>query len=181
MSKLGTKAALKGKTVTGRQVQDSSERQAHAPRSACQVCCVDDDSAPSVRVECRGGHEFTVHSKCWEGHKRMYFKTLHRSHRDYAIRQRYPRCCVVGACSSDIMRETDLEPLSSGTSRRQLRRRVPRQTTLLALQRSVHEAFHTCSEHVSADPRDDRRRLRSGGAGSATTECLGYVGNARLL
>ena len=59
MSKTGTKAALKGKTVTAGKAK-VPPRDGPTTESACQVCFVDDDSAPSVRVECRGGHEFTV-------------------------------------------------------------------------------------------------------------------------
>ena len=175
--KPGTKASVGRKTVTAGKSKSLPRGRATSEesRDTCQVCSVADDSASSVRVECRGGHEFTVHSKCWEAHKRMYFKTLHRSHRDYALRQRYPRCCVVGACSSDIMKETELEPQGKGNVDADAGVKTEAATTdadatnnAHALQR-LHEAFPHFSlnmcrqifEVTGGDPEAARKRLES--------------------
>ena len=68
--KPGTKASVGRKTVTAGKSKSLPRGRATSEesRDTCQVCSVADDSASSVRVECRGGHEFTVHSKCWEAH-----------------------------------------------------------------------------------------------------------------
>ena len=62
--KPGTKASVGRKTVTAGKSKSLPRGRATSEesRDTCQVCSVADDSASSVRVECRGGHEFTVHS-----------------------------------------------------------------------------------------------------------------------
>ena len=52
MSKTGTKAALKGKTVTAGKSK-VPPRDGPTTESACQVCFVDDDSAPSLQRHAR--------------------------------------------------------------------------------------------------------------------------------